>query len=332
MGVSAEHAPISVHEISRLVTDCLSDEPNTRQAARRIFQAEYGTIIYHFPIKIGGLSEEDAGDFYLYVFEHDRLFQRLRTFEGRNHIHFRTFLSYYVLKAMFYEWLRTQRDIETVSLETPLHDTQEGEALTLQDILPSKKHEPEEGAGVKDTLAQQILTTLTLEEQLLLKLLALAECELGSEDLRTLTEISHRPLDEVLALVAEVRDNLTQKDEKYARLHDELDSTWGWILLRQRDLQQIDETLHLKEQQGDSYACESLRQHRVSVEAKITRRLKQRQGLLEEVRALKLTTPYSDLARLLHCPVGTLSARLTRLRERLVRHFGEEWRRGGEPV
>jgi RNA polymerase sigma factor (sigma-70 family) len=332
MGVTAEHAPVLLSEVTRLLTECLSDDPNARQAARRTFQAEYGTVIYHFPIKIGGLSVEDAGDFYLYVFEHDRLFHRLRTFEGRNQIHFRTFLSYYVLKAMFLEWLRTQRDIETVSLEAPLHDTQEGEALTLHDILPSAAHEPEEGAGVKETVARQILTTLTSEEQLLLKLLALAESELGSEDLRMLSEISHRPLDEVLALVAEVRDNLTQKDEKYTRLRDELDSTWGWILLRQRDLQQIDETLHLKEQQGDSPACESLRQHRASVEAKITRRLKQRQGLLEEVRALKLTTPYSDVARLLHCPVGTLGARLTRLRKRLVRHFDEEWRRRGEPI
>jgi DNA-directed RNA polymerase specialized sigma24 family protein len=273
------------------------------------------------------MSEEDAGDFYLYVLEHDRIFQRLRTFQGRNNIHFRTFLSYYVLKTLFLEWLRTRRDIETVSIETPLYDTQEGEAQTLQEILPSETHDPGEGTDDREALAQQILTTLTPEERLLLKLLALAECELGLEDLRLLMEISHRPLDEVLALVAEVRDGLIRKDEKSARLHDELDSTWGWILLRQRDLQQIDETMHLREQHGDMRARETLRQQHASVEAKITRRLKQRQGLLEELRTLKLTTPYSDVARLLHWPVGTLSARLTRLRERLTRTFGEEWRR-----
>ena len=62
MGVTAEHAPAFLSEVTRLLAECLSDEPNTRQAARRTFQAEYGTVIYHFPIKIGGLSAEDAGD------------------------------------------------------------------------------------------------------------------------------------------------------------------------------------------------------------------------------------------------------------------------------
>ena len=33
--------------------------------------------------------------------------------------------------------------------------------------------------------------------------------------------------------------------------------------------------------------------------------MKQRQGILEELRMRKLTTPYSDVARLLGCPIGT---------------------------
>ncbi len=40
-------------------------------------------------------------------------------------------------------------------------------------------------------------------------------------------------------LLAEVQDNLKQKDEKLARLRDELDSVWGWIVLRQKELQEL---------------------------------------------------------------------------------------------
>jgi hypothetical protein len=66
---------------------------NGDHEARLHFQEEYGEDIYHFPIKIYRLPEEEAGDFYLYVFENERIFTRVRTFEGRHSIQFRTFLS-----------------------------------------------------------------------------------------------------------------------------------------------------------------------------------------------------------------------------------------------
>src|SRR5262245_11696230 len=149
-----------MHEITRLISDCLADDPNTRQAARRAFQDEYSAAIYNFPLKLGGCPEADAGEFYLYVFENDRLFLRLRTFQGRNHIQFRTFLSYYVLKTLFWEWLRMRRDLETVSLDAPLDDKEEGNTQTLQDVLPSEEQDPINEAGERSALAQHILTTL----------------------------------------------------------------------------------------------------------------------------------------------------------------------------
>ena len=92
--MSSDRTALSPFDGTRLVMQCLSDDLEIRTEARQCFQNAYGTIIYHFPIKIGGLSEEAAGEFYLYVFEQDRLFQRLRTFQGRNNIQLRTYLSY----------------------------------------------------------------------------------------------------------------------------------------------------------------------------------------------------------------------------------------------
>ena len=94
--------------------------------ARRHFQETYGEDIYNFPVKIYGTPIEEAGDFYLYVFDKDRIFIRLKTFEGRNSIQFRTFLSYYVLKHLFVEWRRTRKEIETISLQTPIDDSDDG--------------------------------------------------------------------------------------------------------------------------------------------------------------------------------------------------------------
>src|SRR4029434_6757933 len=80
--------PDDVHELVRC---CAAGDG----AARRAFQDRFGEDVYNFPVKIYGVSAERAADFYVYVFEADRIFTRMRTFEGRNGIQFRTFLAYY---------------------------------------------------------------------------------------------------------------------------------------------------------------------------------------------------------------------------------------------
>ena len=70
-----------------------------------------------------------------YVFENDRILSRMATFAGRNNIQFRTFLSYYVLKHLFLEWRRTQKEVER-SASTPLGDASEGGGL--KDVLPDQ--------------------------------------------------------------------------------------------------------------------------------------------------------------------------------------------------
>src|SRR5262249_11668135 len=190
-------------------------------AARRTFQERYGEDIYNFPVKIYGVPTERAVDFYVYVFERDRIFTRMRTFEGRNGILFRTFLAYYVLRSLFLEWQRGSRRLDTV----PLTDQEPaGDA----DEAPAAGPLPEVWAG------------LAPEEQLDLKLLSLLEYQLTPEDVRLLARVSRRAVRDTVALLAEVETDLRQRDVKLARLRDELDSVWGWIVLRRRELQETD--------------------------------------------------------------------------------------------
>ena len=93
---------------------CAGGDP----AARRAFLERFAEDVYNFPVKIYGVSAEHAADFYLYAFERDRIFTRLRSFEGRNAIQLRTFLAYYVLRALFLDWQRGRRELETVSMDS----------------------------------------------------------------------------------------------------------------------------------------------------------------------------------------------------------------------
>ncbi|MBI3796678.1 MAG: hypothetical protein HY268_06880 [Deltaproteobacteria bacterium] len=291
--------------------------------ARRRFQEEYGEDIYNFPVKIYGLDLEKAGDFYVYVFEKDRVFTRIKTFAGRNNIQFRTFLSYYALKSLFLEWLRTMREVETISLNTPLGGATEGESA-LEDILPdlTAVETEEVGSGEEDPAAR-IWSSLSPEEQLDLKLLSLIECDLSPEDIRLLAKVSGRSIRDTLTLLTEVQVGLKRKDEKLSRLRDELDSAWGWILLRQKELQEIHRKILLMEQERDFPGQEKLLLREKELERTLAKRHGQRERIVEEIGKLKLTTPYKDMARLLNTTTGTVGSRISRLRERLVENLGE---------
>src|SRR5687768_12290361 len=101
----------------------------------------YGALIYTFPRRIYRLSEEEGTDFFLYVFERERIYKRLQTFEGRNMIQFETYLSYYVLRTLFLDWRRSTERAEFVSLDAPAKELMRG--VTIQDILPSKELNPD---------------------------------------------------------------------------------------------------------------------------------------------------------------------------------------------
>jgi DNA-directed RNA polymerase specialized sigma24 family protein len=291
--------------------------------ARRHFQEEYGEDIYNFPVKIYGTPSEEAGDYYLYVFDQDRIFLRLKTFAGRNGIQFRTFLSYYVLKHLFVEWRRACKEIEMISLQTPV-DEVGGENRTLEDVLPGSVVLDVTNSDQMQTRATNAaLNALAPEERLYLKLWSLLEYQLSSEDVGLLAKISERTVGDTLAALAEVQHNLKRKDEKIARLSDELDFAWGWIVLRQKELQEINKQVHLLSTVENLVDTEKLWAQKRVLEQALAKRIRQRDRIVEEIRTYKLTTPYRDIARLLNSTVGAVYACIFRLREQLAREFGE---------
>ncbi len=304
-------------DIFELIRTCAAGDAS----ARRQFQDEYGEDIYYFPVKLHGLPLEKAGDFYVYVFDNDRIFTRLLTFAGRKNIQFRTFLSFFVLKSLFFDWLRTLKEIATISSETPETDAS-GKPRVLGDSLPDPATtETEQTALPEERFAPDLWNCLAPEEQLDLKLLCLIECDLSPNDIRLLATISGRSLRETLLLLEEVQQGLRRKDEKLTQLHNTLDSVWGWILLRQKELQEIDEKIRLlmADREGRNFLVE----RKQALEESLEKRYRQREKLVEEIRTYKLTTPYRDIARLLNTTVGTVCSRIFRLRKRLVAGVGE---------
>jgi RNA polymerase sigma factor (sigma-70 family) len=288
-------------------------------AARRRFQDRFAEDIYNFPIKIYGLPPEKAADFYVYAFERDRIFTRMRTFEGRGGIQLRTFLAYHVLRGLFLDWQRGDRELDTVSLNAPL-GRGGGEGGALEDVLPA----PDDAADEEppDGRFAELWASLAAEERLDLKLLSLLEHELTPEDVRLLAKISRRTLEETHAVLAEVQAVLHAKDARVAALAADLDSAWGWLVLRRRELQETSEKLRQMEPEPDSAARQRLVERRQELQSAIEKRSQQHARTLDELRGYKVTTSYKDIARLKNSTVGTVCSRIFRIRQRLEARLG----------
>ena len=287
-------------------------------SARRRFQERFAEDIYNFPIKICGLSPERAADFYVYVFERDRIFVRMRSFEGRGGIQLRTFLGFHVLRALFVDWQRGERDLDTVSLSTPIGSGESG--AVLEDVLAAPEDQGEDDTVPDDRFAE-IWHSLTPEERVDVKLLSLLEHELTSEDIRLLAEISGRTLEATIAVVAEIQAALRAKDARLAGLGDDLDSTWGWLVLRRRELQETEEKLRLMESGYETTTRRRLVERRQQLLATIEKRSHQHARTLAELRGFKVTTSYKDIAKLKNSTVGTVCSRIFRLRARLEQRW-----------
>lgn len=293
--------------------------------ARRRFQERFAEDVYNFPVKIYGLPPDKAADFYVYAFERDRIFARLKTFEGRGGIQLRTFLAYHVLRALFLDWQRTDRELETVSLHTPLAG--DGGERTLEDVLAAPTGGDDGDAG-DDADAAALWESLNPEERLDLKLLSLLEHELTPDDVRLLAKISKRSVAETVAAVTEVQAALQARDTRVGELTAELDSAWGWLELRRRELQQTSKRLRQMEAEPDSPARQRLAERENELRTAIEKRSQQHARTLEELRGYKVTTSYKDIARLKNSTVGTVCSRIFRIRQRLEARMGV---RGAEP-
>jgi RNA polymerase sigma factor (sigma-70 family) len=300
-------------EVRALLKSCAEGDADSRTK----FQNSFGELIYNYPARAFRLPHDRAADFYIYVFENDRIFRRVEGFEARNDVQFKTYLNYYVLRDLFLEWQRTLKEPETISLATAISDDSGQSSRTLEDLLadptPNGGEWLESGSDAPELKA--FLEKLDPEKRLLLKLLHLADFDLSPQEIRFLCRKSGRFYREIITDIEEMRDRLSKKDEQLAALHAQLESTYGWILLYQKELEKISEQLNSLPE--DSPHFSEHRRKKNELERKLVWRYRQRDQTLEKVRQFRVTTPYKDIARLLNAPIGTVCSLIARIREEI---------------
>lgn len=292
--------PCDLSDLKAFIAECDRGDP----AARATFQEMYGPLIYSFPIRLHHLPADQAGDFYLYVFERDRIFHRIRTFEGRNGIHLHTYLSYYVLRDLFREWRRTTARREggaTAAGAEGLADDEPTPDIRLVAADTAK--------AVARTLGQ-----LDDKKRLVLKLRALAVIELTPSDVRAIARMAARSVQETADLVAQVTAALWVRERRLPLRW----TRWHKMSFHIRQLQHVlavlEADIYISRLQGDMASVQALIQQHAAGECKLARKERRRAELWEQLRQAIAPT-YKEIGEILNMPPGTVGALIARARQ-----------------
>ena len=310
---------LSDFELKALLRSCVEGDADSRVQFQNIF----GELIYNYPMKMFHLPSDRTADFYIYIFEKDRIFRRVKSFEARNDAQFTTYLQFYVLRDLFLEWQRGQKEADTISLATAVSSGSGNSSSTLEDVLSDPRDTIEKPSDA-DSQAREfkaLFDKLDPERKLLLKLLHLAEFDLSPQEIRLLCKKSGRSYRNVVFDLEEIRIRLRKKDEQASNIQARLESVYGWILLYQKELRKISERLGLLREDLPQLA--EMRRQKEELERKLEWRYRQRSQILAQAREFRATTPYKDIARLFNAPLGTICSLVARTRTEISTTVGQ---------
>jgi hypothetical protein len=276
--------------------------------ARKEFQELLGTLIYNYPRMFFRSEREEATDFYLYVFDRNRIFRRLKGFRGDN-VSLENYLRYFVLKDLCLEWLRYKKHR---SMDTVLYDDTAD--------FSEEPHRPSDG---NESLRERVCCLLDRQEFFILKLLYLEQCELSPQDIRLLADLSGRSIGDTVLLLDEIREGLADRGVEHQKLHEKLNEIFMISLTYQKRIGELESEIS---QLDDFHHQEKMRQlqaEKAEYERKLAWRNSQRERLLQQMADRTVSTSYKDLGRLLNWPLGTVCSKVARARKSFQKAYCE---------
>ncbi|MDD3471293.1 MAG: hypothetical protein PHS86_00775 [Syntrophaceae bacterium] len=274
--------------------------------ARKEFQELFGPLIYSYPKIFFRSNKEEKGDFYLYVFDKDRMFKRLKGFQGNN-ISLKNYLRFFVLRDLYLEWMRSKkfRTMDTVSYDEAIHCSAEQNEMNDDEQLQ----------------VERVRCLLRQSEFFILKLLYLQEYELSVQDIRLLADTSGRSIGDTLLLLNEICMTLAERNAEHEGTDEDLNKIFMISIYYQKEIEEFESQSERLDDRHHHGKIEQLQREKAERERKLVWRDLQRQKLLGKVTGRIVTTSYKDLSRLLNWPLGTICSKVARARKAFKRAY-----------
>jgi len=187
----------------------------------------YSDDIYNFPIRNFRFSEDEAGDFYLFVFEKLQDGEKLRKFEGKSS--FRTWF-FRVLRNFTIDFIRFKR---SRSIQERVINNEEVLGNLVVDSFDQEKMLDNPIMDVIDSMVDE----LTPYERVLFKLVFVLYTFFSEEDIQYLIKISGKKKDDIVVLISDLRDEGLKKTKEHSAYEESVSFIFMDILRLEKILQ-----------------------------------------------------------------------------------------------
>ena len=300
-------------KVQKLVKDFAKKDPESIRQFLEIYSDE----IYNFPIRFYNFSEDDAGDFYLFAFEHLRDGKKLASYQGKSR--FNTWF-FAVLRNLTIDFLRSRKEkLKTTSI---MRLDSRG---NLVDAIDSIVEENPADNGEEELFKkfEEQLSQLKYPQRVLFKLAYINFLDLSSDEILWLAEINNQTPDVILKRVMEIKDLALEKASEVRKLEDKLTANFqiiqaleGKIVSAFKD--NPDWPLD-RDKWTEDYNHQLIDPETIKLIQTISKKRKKQIGLLEQQRKSlpSVRVPYKSLVDLLGSSKGVLSVQLMRVVEKL---------------
>lgn len=273
--------------------------------------------IYNFPIRFFRFNEDDAGDFYLYAFEHLKDGRKMASYRGKSRF---TTWFFSVLRNLTIDFIRTQKEkikyTAFVKLEPggKLLDTMD----SISDEKPVLTHEEELFENFANGLSQ-----LNLSQRVLFKLAYIFYFELDSEELTFLSEKNKTTPENILKQIARLKDLAHEKSTEVREYEDKLTGNFQSISALEGKIESFfrenPQIPQKRESWDENYSSGLLPPQISDLIQTLMRKKKKQQNLLSQQKKslLSVRIPYKEIGALMHGTQGVLSVKLIRIIEKL---------------
>ena len=292
---------------------------NDLKAMSKFFEM-YSDMIYSFPTRFYDFSEDEAGDFYLYVFEHLKNGKKLSSFKGESR--FSTWF-YSVLKNLTIDFLRSCK--ENLKVTSYLKVDSDGELRDAIEDIPDK----EENMFLwEDELSEQFknaLSSLKIEQRILFKLAYIHFFNMDSDEISWISANSGLDKAQTLEKIQELNTLALEKVNQVKPFEHKLNVSFSnIIILEQRLFQFFKENPQApQEREGwnEDYQSSELPVEVVEMVQKLSKKRKKHMNLLlrQKKSLLSIRVSYGKVGALTGIKEGVLSVQLIRIINKLVR-------------
>ncbi len=285
-------------ETLKFIQACAEGNPESL----KIFFEKYSEDIYNFPMKVFRLTEDEAGDFFLYAFERLKTGKRFKTFQGKSS--FKTWF-YSVLRNMLIDWKRSKRELKTNAM---IKVNSDGNEYYTIENEPDKKAAEKESASLLTGEFYNAISEIKLEQRTIFKLSFIYYLNLEDDEIDYILEKTGKAKDELLKEILQIREMLSDKEQENILSEDKITSLYTSILRLKE--------IHQKE--GKVSFQDNL-PYRDKIDTAIAKKYDQIQKLLKKKQkgSLLARTPHKFVADILNISEGSVSVALIRVIEKL---------------